>query len=68
MLMSFCLDDVWTNRFPLVKKPGIKLTSLEVVNDLKELISQKDNEMLLNIFDIYAGQEVNDFIKEQIEE
>ena len=44
------------------------LETFEVVNDLKALISQKDNEMLQNIFDIYADQEGNDFIKEKIEE
>ena len=34
-IMSCCLDDVWTERFPPIKKPGIKLATVEVVNDLK---------------------------------
>ena len=47
-IMSFFLDDIWTDRFPPGKKPGIKLAIFEVVNDLKELISQKHNDILQN--------------------
>ena len=38
-IMSCCLDDVWTGRFPPRKKPGIKQATNEVVNDLKQFIS-----------------------------
>ena len=62
--MSFCLDYVWTDRFPPGKKPGIKLSTCKVVNDLKQFISQKDNEILQNVFDMYADQSVHDFMKE----
>ena len=39
----YCLDDVWTGRSPPKKKPGIKSATHEVVNDLKQFISQKGN-------------------------
>ena len=42
-IMSHCLDDVWSGRFPPGIKPGIKQATKEVVNDLKQFISQKDN-------------------------
>ena len=42
-IISFCLNNVWTDRFPPGKKPGIKPAAFEVVNDLKEFMSQKDN-------------------------
>ena len=58
-----CLDQLIPSR----KLPEIKLAIFHMVNDLKEMISQKDNIMLQNIFDIYADQEVNDFIKEKME-
>ena len=48
-IMSFCLDGVWTGRFPPGKKPGIILATYEVVNDLKQFISQKNN-ILLKLF------------------
>ena len=66
-IMSIRLHDIWTDRFPLVKKPGMKQATFEVVNDLKEFISQKDNEILQNVFDIHIDQEVNDFTKEKID-
>ena len=31
-----CFDDVWTNKFPPGKNPGIKPATFEVVNDLKD--------------------------------
>ena len=40
-IMSFHHDDVWTDRFFPGKKPGIKLATYEVVNDLKQLLSHK---------------------------
>ena len=67
-IISFCLNDIWTERITPGKKAGIKQATFEVVNDLKALISQKDNEMLTNICKIHAKREVNDFIKEKIEE
>ena len=45
-IKSFCLDDVWTDRFPPGKKPGIKLATFEVVNDLKHFVSQKNDDIL----------------------
>ena len=48
-IMSCCLDDVWTGRFPPGKKPGIKQEPNKVVNDLKQFISQKDNALLQKI-------------------
>ena len=64
-IMSCCLNDVWTGRFPPGKKPRIKLATHEVVNDLKQFISQKDSDLLQNFFDIYADQEIDDIIKEK---
>ena len=55
-IISCCLDDASTDRFPPGKKPGIKPATYEVANDLKQFIF------------IYANQEVNDFIKENIDE
>ena len=52
-IMSFCLNDVWTDRFLLGKKPGIKQATFEVVNVVKELITKRDKEMLQNGFDVY---------------
>ena len=66
-IMSCCLNNFWTDRFPPGKKPRIKLAIFEVVNDLKQFISQKDNALLQNL-DIYGDQDVNDFIKEKREE
>ena len=66
--MSCCLDDVWAGRFPPGKKPGIKLAAYEVVNYLKQFISQKDNAILLKIFRFYATEGVDEFIKEKIAE
>ena len=34
-----------------------KTATFEVVNDLNEFISQKDNELLQNIFDIHEDKE-----------
>ena len=39
-----------------------------MVNGVKDLITEKDNEMLQKVFDIYVDQEVNDFIKKKIVE
>ena len=64
-LISFHLDVVWNNRFPSEKKPGMNPATFGVVNDLKAFISQNNNEMLQNVFDIYADQEVNYFIKKR---
>ena len=44
--MLGCRCDVWTDRIPHRKKPGIKLAPYEVVNDLKKFISQKENYLL----------------------
>ena len=41
-IMLTCLDNVWAGRFPPGKKPRIKPAIYEVVNDLKQFISQKD--------------------------
>ena len=57
-IMSFCFDDVWMDRFLTGKKPGIKLATFEAVHELKQFVSQKN----------FVDQEVNDFIKEMIEE
>ena len=38
------------------------------MNDLKQFISQKDNEILQYVFDMYADQSVHDFTKENIDE
>ena len=38
-IMSCCLNDVWTGRFPPGKKLGIKQATYKVVNDLKWFIS-----------------------------
>ena len=35
---------------------------------MKQFISQKDSDLLQKLFGIYVNQEVNDFIKEKIEE
>ena len=35
---------------------------------MKKIVSQKDNETIPKHFDIHAGQEVNNFIQEKIEE
>ena len=59
--MSCCLDDVWNSGFSPEKKPEIKLA-------LKQFISQKDSDFLKFFLHIYANQEVNDFIKEKIDE
>ena len=45
-IMSYCLKDVWTGRFPPGKKPGIKPATHDMVNDLTKFISQKDNDLL----------------------
>ena len=63
-IMSFSLDDVWTDRFPPGKRPRIIPATFVVMNDLKQFISQKDNDIF---FDIYTDPEVN-FIKGKIEE
>ena len=39
-----------------------------MVNDLKQFVSQKHNDLLQNIFDIYEGKEVDYFFKENIDE
>ena len=39
------LIDVWTGRFPPWKKPGIKLATHEVVNDLKQFVFQKQKTL-----------------------
>ena len=65
-IMSCCLD-VRTGRFPPGKKPGIKQATYEVVNDLKQLISQKDNALLENVFS-HTTQGVDECIKKKIEE
>ena len=44
-IMLFCPNNVWNGRFPLGKKPGINQATNEVANDLKQFISQRDNEM-----------------------
>ena len=54
--MSCCLDAVWTSRFPSGKKPGIKLATYEVVNDLKQFIAQKDSDLPQKLFGLYANQ------------
>ena len=38
------------------------------MNDLKQIISQKDNALLQKILNFYATQGVDEFIKEKIEE
>ena len=48
--------------------PRIKLATFEEVNDLKDFIFKKDNDVLQKDFDIHTDQDVNDFIKEKIEE
>ena len=60
-IISFCIEDVWMGIFPPVKKPGITQGTFEVVNDLKELISERDNEMLEKAFEIYSDKEVHGF-------
>ena len=45
----------------------MKLATKKVVNDLKQFISQKDNA-LFQFFGIYADLEVDEFIKEKIED
>ena len=45
----------------------MELATNKVVNDLKQFISQKDNA-LFQFFGIYADLEVDEFIKEKIEE
>ena len=49
-IMSCCLNDAWTDRFPPGKKPGIKLAIYEVMNDLKQFISQKDSDLLQKLW------------------
>ena len=63
-IMSCCLYDVWTGRFFPGKKPGIKLVTYKVVNDLNQFISQKDNALLQKILNVFATQDVEQFIKE----
>ena len=51
-------QDVWSERFPSGKKPGVKQALFEVMNDLKEFIlawNQGENEALRK----YLGHEVN---------
>ena len=67
-IMSCCFDDVWAGRFPPGKKPGIKPTAYEVVNDLKQFTSQKDNALLEKIFGFYTTEEFDESIKEKIVE
>ena len=67
-VLQFYLNDLWTNRFLPGKKPGIKLATFELVNDLKQFLSQKDNDILQKSFDVYEDEEINDFIKEKVEE
>ena len=45
-IMSCCLHYALTGSFPLGKKPGMKQATNEVVIDLKQFISQKDNALL----------------------
>ena len=45
-----------------------KQATFEVVNDLKEIITERETEMLRYVFDIHASQEVNNFMKQKIEE
>ena len=66
-IMSRCFNEVGTGKFSPGKKPGIKLATYGVVNDLKKFISQKNNDILQKLFGIYANQKVNDFIKEKID-
>ena len=51
-IISCCLHDVWTGRFPPGKKTGIKQATYEVVNELNQFISQKDIT-LVQIFLMY---------------
>ena len=67
-IMLCCFDDVWTGRFTPGRKPGTKPATYEVMNDLKQIISQKDNTLLQQFFNFYATQGVDEFIKEKIEE
>ena len=53
-MMSCCLNDVWTGRFPPGKKPRIKAATYKVMNNLKQFISHKDNAILEKIFRFYA--------------
>ena len=49
-VISCCLDDVWTGRFSPSRKTGIKLVTYEMVNSLKQFISQKDSNLLQKHF------------------
>ena len=62
-IISFCLNDIWTDRFSLGKKSGTQQAILKVVNDLKDFIFQKDNENDIIALYFYADQDVHDFIK-----
>ena len=64
-IMSFCLDYVWTHRFPPGRKPAIKLATFEVVNDLKKSSSPRKT-MLQNVFHVYADTEVKDLKKSKV--
>ena len=39
-----------------------------MVNTLKDLICQKENEKLQKVFEIHADKEENDFVKKKIDE
>ena len=63
--MSLCLNDIWTDRFPSWKDAWEKPIAFEMFNDLKQFISQKDNDLLQKAFDMPADQDVDVFIKEE---
>ena len=67
-IITFCVNEVWNNRFPPWKKYGTIQATFKMVNDLKEIVSNGENEITRNVFGIDADQEVNDFIREMIEE
>ena len=60
-LILYILKYFGTGRFPPGMKPGIKPATFEVTNDLKQIISQKDNQILQKAFVIYADQEVDEW-------